>query len=299
MAKDVATKPLTEKLGEVTIDLEKAKTFIFRLTPNKKVKSQGKTETGDVDIEYPPKYWIDNPAAGLTTVDPDTKKPRLLRCLKGYEDIFVDQQTKLGKLEPAQINNLLESFLMLDGELYLTLPADYSKLKFLLLNPKFDKNAQANGVDAAFYLVNDDAVADAEYGKMKLRTEAEEKAIDLEIGKLESVASYFGVRLLKDDKVTKRSENAIRLDLAKRAAAQPEVFLKALEDERLRIRHAVSKAITDGLIDLNKVKGQAHWGETGAIITILNGEKEPLDALTDFALGTKADNKSFANKLGL
>lgn len=297
MAKGTTSKSeaSVETIGEVSIDLSKPKTFMFRLADNRKVKSQGRTETGETDPEYPPKYWIDNPTGGISTVDPETNKPRLLRYLKGYETVWVDEQ---GKIEKEQLPNLIEEFLMLDGVMRLDLPVDYSKLKFLLLYPSFDKNAKANGKVSSFYLVNDDAAADKEFEKIKLRSEAEEAAIDLEIEKLESIASFFGVKLQNDDG-TKRKENAIRLDLAKKAAAQPDVFLKALEDEKLRLRYVIQKAVQAGTIDLNKTKGQAHWGETGALITALDADKHPLDALADFALGTKAENKAFANKLGL
>lgn len=295
MAKSTSASANTEVIGGVTIDLDKQKPFVFRLADNRKVKSQGRTEKGDTDPEYPPKYWIDNPTGGITAVDPETKKPRLLRCLKGYDKVWVDEQ---GKIEKEQLPNLIEEFLMLDGVLRLDIPVDYSKIKFLLLYPSFEKNAAANGKVPSFVLVNDDAAADAEFAKVQLRNAAEEKAIELEMEKLEPIASFFGVKLL-DSEGGKRKEGAIRLELSKKASAQPDVFLKALEDEKLRVRYEIQKAVESGKIDLAKVKGQAHWGETGALIAVLDTEKKPLDALADFALGTKAENKAFANKLGL
>lgn len=288
----------TETIAGVTIDLSKRKTFIFRLSANKKVKAQGRTETGDLDIEYPPKYWIDNPTGGMTTIDPETKRPRRIRCLKGYDEVWVDKQEAQGKLEQTQLQNLREEFLMLDGEIYITLPTDYSKLKYLLLYPSFDKNADANGVPSSFYLVNDDAVAEEELKKETLRTEAEEKVIDLPLNKLKEVASFFGVELKKADGED-RSEGAIRLDLLKKAAERPDALLKSVDSELVRIRHIIAKAVNDAVIDLNKVPGQAHWGDTGGLITVINDTNNPLDALTKFAVGTKKESKDFVKKLGL
>jgi len=287
----MAEATTVEKIGKVTVDFSKNKTYIFRLTDNKKVKPMGVTPQGDLDPPYPRKWFLDNPTQ---TIDPATKKPRWARCLKGIDTIWMDEQKDIPK---EQIPNMLDEFQFTDGELHVSMPMEYSRLKYLMHHSKLVDN-KVDGVMAAFYLVNDDEKAEKEYEALQLRTQAEEKAMEADMNDLLPLATFFGIATKTPDGEP-RKEAALRLEFAKAAAAKPDVFLKSIDSPRIKLAHKIQEAINDGTIDLNHVKGQAHWGETKAIIIALDEKKSPVDALVAFAMTNDKGAKEFIKKLSL
>lgn len=281
----------TEKIGKVIVNFDKPRTYIFRLTDNRKVKPMGVTEGGDVDPPYPRKYMLDNPCQ---TFDPVTKRPRWARCLKGIDTIWQDEQKDVPK---EQIPSMLDEFVFVDGEMLINMPTEYSKLKYLMHHIKLQDNSP-EGQLPVFYLVNDDEKAEKEYQLEQSRHEAEETAMEKNIEELLPLATYFGIKV-EDSDGNRRKESALRLEFVKQARKNPKVFLDNLNSPKLKVAHAVKEAVDSGLIDLAHVKGQAHWGETKAFITKLDEKKSPVDSLVDFAFSGSKDSNAFTKKLGL
>lgn len=280
-----------EKIGKVTIDFSKRKTYIFRLTDNRKVKPMGVTAQGDIDPPYPRKFFLGNPCQ---TFDPDTKKPRWARCLKGIDTVWMDEQKDIPK---ESIPAMIDEFAFVDGELLLDMPTEYSRLKYLIHHSDMLDNIQ-EGDSPTFYLVNDDETADKEYKDAQLRHEAEEKAMEVELEQLLPLATFFGVNLKNSDG-EQRKESALRLEFAKKAAGNPKVFLENLNSPKLKLAHTIKEAIDKGIIDLAHVKGQAHWGETKALITGIDEKKGAVESLVVFSMSNSTAAKDFMKKLGL
>lgn len=249
----------------------------------------GVTETGDVDPPYSPRYAVKNP---VQAIDPATNLPRWARCLTGYATVWMDEQTDIPK---ESVSALMDTPAFMDGVCYLTAPEDYTKLYFLHIHPDFEGN-QRSGEMPKFAVLNSDEKAEAALKQEKLKKQAKDKAFDADINELMPMADFFGIKLTGPDGET-LSESGIRYEFTKVAEQKPELFLSQFTNPTIKLAHIISELIKTDKIDLGHVKGQAHWGETKALIAALDEKLSPIDSLVNFALGDEKNSKAFLKKL--
>lgn len=280
-----------EKFGKWTLDYSKSKTYLFKLSDNKKVKPMGVSELGDTDPPYPKTYMLANP---VRTFDPVTKKPRIARCLKGVDTIWLDEQTDL---DEDLVKSSIDEFTFNYGDLYIAFPQESNRYKFMLAHVGFEHNKTGNST-SVFYIQNDDEKAEQDYQKMLQKQEAVDKVSEVDYNDLKELSDYYNIKLV-DKNGDARKETAVRLDFAKAAEQNPDAFLKAFNNVRIKVATKIKKAIADGLIDLEHTKGQAHWGDTKGLITVLEVEKDPVEQLVEVALSNDKKGKDLQKKLGL
>jgi hypothetical protein len=285
------TTPAVEKFGNHTLDYGKSKTYWYRLSDNKKVKQMGVTEGGDVMPPYPPVYILKNP---VSTFDPVTKKPRIARCLKGVESIWVDEQDDLPE---DFVKSNLDEIVFNYGDLHITWPLESTRHKFLLAHLNFQEN-NFQGIMPVFMLRNNDKEAEKEMEKVRLRNKALDKVEELTMEQMEELSTHYGISLTDGDG-DKRRETAIRLDFARKAEENPDAFLKNVDNARVKIAHKIKTMIDNGEISLTHTKGQAHWGDTKAMITVLTEDEDAVDQLVEFAVGKGKKSADFIKRLGL
>lgn len=268
------------------IDFEKPFTYVFRLCQQSgsrgNVVDGRNNDLGDIDPPYPKEVSIPNISF---VYDEITKKDRTLRLLQGVSSIWQDEQDANNKIDPLMAESLRIRPTFNDGSLFVKVPEEINVLKFLLNNDNYaGKQIRKSRRPAIYELVNKNINADDE---LKIYDE-----IDKAIEKIKSIKNikehldhikFMNVRTT-DQFNQPLTDNEILLAYRKKAETNPRLFNRTFDSPEIKIRAMVANWIDSGKIDLNKVRGQAHYGDTGAIITILDITRDPVEYLTEFLL---------------
>lgn len=274
MAKSVITT--TKKLEDI-----KDGTYVFQLT-NKIIPTSPTA---------PPFQRFKQLAANNVTFDDDKKLTREIRVIEGMQTIFVDEQ-KLDK-DIAEGRTWYPVFI--DGVCTLNAPMDNLKILYMFKRNDYDEKSNRIGTKVVYTLANKTVDAKDILEAMDMQDKASREAMDAtDIDAIKAHLMYLNVPIMDG---FNQELSTVQLKIAYRQAAKanPAKFLKSLDNPAVEITKKVKEKIASSEIDLNKVKGQAHWGETGALITALDLTKDPVDFLVEFA--ASANGKEFLKKL--
>lgn len=279
------------------IDLTQDKTWVFQLTQKVTprgtwVDSAGKG-TGDTDPPYPNHKKIRNP---VLVYDEETKRTRWARLLRGYNTIWMDEQDEKQKLTDAQVASILQEVVFSAGKLFAKTPMDALLVRFLTAHDdNAGKDNRISGKPAQFELVVDKSAVEDEL--IDLEMEAMEKADGVKnINDVKAHGSFLNIKT-RDENGLELSEKAIRVEYKKAARKNPKLFLATLNNPATKAGYMVRQAVTAGVIDLHKVKGQAHWADSGALIVPIDPMKDAVEFLTEFSVSGSDEGNDFLKRL--
>lgn len=268
------------------INFDKPYTYIFRLCQQSgsrgNVIDGRNNDLGNIDPPYPRQVSIPHQSF---IYDELTKKDRTIRLLQGISSIWQDEQDADNKIDAQTIESLRIRPMFNDGSLFVKVPEEINTLKFLLNNDSYaGKQIRKSQRPPLYELVNKNVKAEDE---LKMYDEID-KAIE-KIKSIKNIKEHLDHINFMNVKTTDQfnqplTDNEILLAYRKKAEANPRLFNRTFDSPEIKIRAMVVNWIDSGKIDLNKVRGQAHYGDTGAIITVLDITRDPVDYLTEFLL---------------
>lgn len=278
----------SDALGVNAPDLTVKKSWIFELTQkthsNAKLIVGGK-ESNDRDIPYPPYLSLKNP---VMIYDPETKRSRWARFLEGYNTFWQDEQDELKLPKNVIENPWIPAFK--DGFMFLQTPQDSQKVKFMLMHDQYDGVAiRLSGKPAKFKLASKESQATDDLDYLEKKQKAFSLAIEADTDVMLAHAKYLGIKAT-DAHGEPLTDKAIKVAYVRKAESDPFTFLKSYDNPLTNVAYLVSEAISDGRITLSHVKGQAHWEDTKALITIIDSDEKPVDFLAQFALSSKGSD---------
>jgi hypothetical protein len=169
------------------------------------------------------------------------------------------------------------------------------KILFMFAHDQYDDIKQRVGGRIKFTLANKTLNADELSKQLDIQDDAiiaAKTATNIE--DIKAHLAYMNVPIV-DGFNQLLSDEGIKNAYRKAARTNPALFMKSLENPAVKLTSVIKAKIANGDIDLTKVKGQAFWGETGALITALDLTKDPVENLVEFA--ASANGKDFNKKL--
>jgi hypothetical protein len=79
-----------------------------------------------------------------------------------------------------------------------------------------------------------------------------------------------------------RTFKAVRADYRQMAINEPERFLKTFDDDDLRLKYFIERAIESNLINLNLIPGKIIWTATKEEVCDIPAGSTPVEALFNF-----------------
>ena len=244
-----------------------------------------------------PRRYKTLPAVNLV-FDESKNRLRHVRLIEGVDTFWKDEQDAR-KMDNDLANNnawrpeFVESFMIL------TSPIDDLKIEYMQLLDGYDmKNTRVNkGKPPLFTLENRDGKDRDDLDAMKRKRQAVDKAwaaIDKNDGSFLAHAKYMGVQF-RDGYGNQKTQEAIQKAYISAAESNPKAFLDSYSSPKVQLTFMINTAIESGIIDLAHMRGQAHWGDTKAYITILDASIPAEESLADFA--TTEDGVEFVQTL--
>lgn len=239
------------------------------------------------------------PAMSLV-FDEETKRQRQIRLIEGVDTFWKDEQDARKMDNDIAMNQawrpeFVEDFMIL------TSPLDDMKIQYMQLLDGYDlKKTRINrGKPPLFTLENREGKDGDELELMRQEKAATDKAFAaIESGDNSYIAhaKYMGVSF-RDGYGNVKFPAAIQKAYVAAAKANPKAFLDSFNSPKVQLSFLISTAIDRGVIDLNHMRGQAHWGHTKAYITVLDASLTPEESLVDFA--TTEEGEEFVQTLKL
>lgn len=279
------------------IDLTKERTFIFEsvrfVAPRGQLVDANGNITSDTDLPHTPRMGVANPCL---IYDHATKRERYIRLLAGHESVYRDEQDTPVKVDDNTVASLIRQLMFVDGTLILRAPQDATAIKFLLLHDdNADNPIRKSGKPARFRMRNVSNTAAEELEKITALDEAVakwRKVTKENMADYIAHIEYMGVPTV-DGEGQPIDPDVVLLNYRRKAESNPVVFNKSFDTPKVKTIAKIKKAISSGMIDLNKVKGQAFWGDTGTLITPLDITKDAVQFLLEFS----ATDKNFRDRL--
>jgi len=237
---------------------------------------------------YPKMCTIPNTDVVL---DPGKGKYRSIRYLIGVDTIWEDEQ---GDMDKQALKRLTpRRFQLTDGKLVVD-ANDKAQLEFLMLsNYNEGTKDRVQGKFPLYRLVDNTSKEEQALQFMKASRKAAAIAEDASEEDMMIHVSYLGIQTV--DNGQNKSKAGIRAAYIKYASENPKMFLKSYQNPLAKVFVQVRNAIVNGVISTTKVKGQAHWAETDALIITIPEGKNEVDFLANYA--TSAEGKSFKERL--
>lgn len=240
--------------------------YVFQLTDNMKV---------DKPLEglppYPKMYAL--PPTELV-YDEETKRTRLVRCIKGVSYIFDDEQKDKGISEKTMKGDNVWRPQFIWGTLTLKYPQDAEKIKRLLLSDRFAGKTQKydSARQPEYKLVDDTLEKKNLIERFKREQEAYEKAVEASknFKNIETHCRFLEIPFEENGR--KRSEDDIITDYIIAARKNPELFLRTFGDPDVDLQVLIKNAIDSGIVDITSSPGNAIWSDTKGTITKIKGD---------------------------
>lgn len=233
--------------------------------------------------EYPP--YIRFPNYDLIVWEGGS---RAIRFLPGETSIFVDEQEKNGRVLPDNIiNNPNNRFEIINGIIRVR-PHEKLKLQFLdICNRNANSEHKTGTIQSLFARVSEEKTIEDLQAKQKAQKEAIEKAFGASDEQMLFHAKYLGIPLIDNATSASRSEEAIVTDYREVAINEPVKFLKTFDDEDLKLKYKIEKAIEDNKISLTLIPTRAVFvSDKYEICDVPTGElKYVVDAIFNFVNG--------------
>jgi hypothetical protein len=147
------------------------------------------------------------------------------------------------------------------------------------------KEGRISKEPAVYTLVNKEQEYSSEVDFIQNRHKAEGIALQADDEAMMTHAAFLGVNTKEGDR--DRSLAEVRADYIRKASSDPKLFLKTVDSPMARYIGMVNQALKSGAIDLGHVRNQAHYGETKALIMVLDPKRETAEQLAEFAFSDK------------
>jgi hypothetical protein len=208
---------------------------------------------------------------------------RMIRYLRGFDSIFVDEQEKGGRIIPeATLNNPKNKFEIIEGEIKVR-PHEKTKLQFLdMCNRNIDSEYRTGKIEPIFGRYSEEKNVTKLIEKQSQQREAMKKAFAASENQIAFHAPYLGIAMIDPATNSQRTFEAVQADYQQMALDHPSNFLKTFDDEDLKLKFYIQKAISDNIISLGLIKGKAVWVHgKDEVCDIADGVK-PVDAIFNF-----------------
>jgi hypothetical protein len=182
---------------------------------------------------------------------------RAIRWLPGFTSIFVDEQEAGNRVIPDNIlNNPNNRFEIIEGIIRVR-PHEKTKIQFLdLCNRNADSKHRTGSVEALFARVSEEKTIKELGDKQQAQKIAIEKAFNASAEQIAFHAKYLGIPMT-DAENASRTFEAVQADYRQIAIDNPVSFLKTFDDEDLKLKYKIEKALESNFINLTIVKGKA------------------------------------------
>lgn len=230
-------------------------------------------------------------------------RPRQIRYVDGYKTFFVDEQETNGVAWPETDRRLTnennyDKLVFFKGTLKVE-SFDATRKNFIqCLNVCENQHPNAGRFKSSEFLFK---MLDFGFDDKKkvdlaqMRAKAFETANDAREKEMLPHAIYLGIATENPDG-TKRSSDAIKADYIEYALKEPYKFRETFNDPKIANLEKIKQLIDKQQITLGgKVKGQAHWVNSGELIIELPTDAEPINFLAEYSL--KKEGAKFAGLL--
>ncbi len=275
----VNTAP-TQPQTKVAKEIKDPEFYIFQLVTN------------DFDRFGNPQFPETYSLAPSATLEDSNGNQRAAKYIVGVPTLWVDEQKDL----PEGLKKKRADIVFHRGLLKIQ-SANKSLVKFLLERPDCEQSKSSMKTRVKYKLLNFADIEKASLVKTQRKYDAMKMALNAEGEHWLSHAQFLGVKPNNQYGVPK-SEVAIRKDYVEMAEKNPDVFMQTVANPLVDAFTVASKAITKGIINIGKVKGQAIWGDSGTLICILNNVSAPSVSIAEHFL-SKRGEADYATTIGL
>lgn len=254
--------------------------FIFRLIQEHPKYYEGASV-------FPPRFVIPNKDTVIhnygTEDDPDFR-PRQIRYVDGFPTIFVDEQEKNGPVAENIASSQRNVITFENG--HLMVPS-WNKVLFdylmasNLCEQNTNKARQTKNVYKLLDFSNNDQNV-VELGKRK--DLAYDMARNASIEDMIPHAKFLGISFTHLSSGEERDFDAIREDYKSKALQDPDNFLLFANNPRIKAMFAIEQGLKNNIITTELVKGQLHWSSTKQLISVIDMNQKPSEAIADFAV---------------
>jgi hypothetical protein len=203
---------------------------------------------------------------------------RTARLLNGVSSIWLDDQKDItDKYADRNRPNLTFS----NGQLFIP-KENKSMVQFLLLRSDFQgcKKPALNKM-SRYRLVNTASEESAKLKLKQIKKEASDLAWDAEMEDLRPHAIYLGISM-SNHKGLPKTDDALRADYVDKAEAQPDLFMRTVNNPKIKTYAIIKKAFEDSVIVF--VDGQVLWNDTKTVIANIPANKTAPDYLAELML---------------
>jgi hypothetical protein len=204
--------------------------------------------------EYPPYRELPNRDTILwnwgTEADPDWAE-RVIRYLRGFESIFVDQQEKDGRVIPENIlHDRNNKFIINKGYIRIK-PTEKQKMQFLdMCNWNSESLHRTGKVQALFARKSEEKDVAQLVLKQKNQNTAFGKAFNAKEEQIAFHAKYLGIPMMDHETGGTRTLEAVQADYRQKALDDPDTFLKTYDDPVLKLKYQIERALEDNFFSL-------------------------------------------------
>ena len=223
--------------------------------------------------------------------DPETKRMRRIRLIRGATTIWMDEQEKMDK-DYLQKNRISITFVA--GNLICDELKDVLIIKAArLFNANEDNPNRIPGKKRSFYEWNASAEEKAAFEKELIEAKVVTMAMEQPFEKMKKHAIYLNLPITNEMGQI-RGEDGIRALYVRAAKADPKGFKESFDSKEVEIKYLIRRAIIDGKIEVSG--SNLKWPTGGNICRLPHG-REAVDYLVEFALLPTDESKSFVERL--
>jgi hypothetical protein len=223
--------------------------------------------------------------------DPETKRMRRIRLIRGATTIWMDEQEKMDK-EFLQKNRISITFVA--GNLICDELKDEMIVKAArLMNANEGNRNRIPGKKRSFYEWDASAEEREAFEKELLEAKVVQLAMEQPFEKMKKHALYLNLPITNEMGQI-RGEDGIRALYLRAAKADPEKFKESLDSKEVEYKYLIRRAIVDAKISVSTTEIKY---PTGQLICRLPHGRESVDYLVEFAMLPTEESKSFVERL--
>jgi hypothetical protein len=223
--------------------------------------------------------------------DPDTKRMRRIRLIRGATTIWMDEQEKMDK-EFLQKNRISITFVA--GNLICDELKDEMIVKAArLMNANEGNPNRIPGKKRSFYEWDASAEEREAFEKELLEAKVVQLAMEQPFEKMKKHALYLNLPITNEMGQI-RGEDGIRALYLRAAKADPKKFKESLDSKEVEYKYLIRRAIVDAKISVSTTEIKY---PTGQLICRLPHGRESVDYLVEFAMLPTDESKSFVERL--
>lgn len=238
-----------------------------------------------------PKY--ESMSNEMPIFDSEKNENRTIRLLRGVSSIYVDEQVGL---TPQYVQRNKIDVVFLNG--FLRIPrTNRTMLNFVLNSDEYDKKSNRMRTRRPrFTLINSADIEQKELDREEFEFKAVTYAMNAKEEDMIPHAMYLKINMVNEYGEAK-SPAKIRVEYAKKAAKEPDLFMKTTNSPFIKAAYFVAKGIEAGVIDISKRQGYAVWRDSGYEIAALPFGKPVVDCIAEFALSDTKEGADFYKQL--